>query len=217
MLSRVLSGGLVLLAFALAGTVLAYLFGATIGLFAAFTRSRTGALIMRFTELLLVFPPILFLLLLVSGAGQSALAVTIGIVLLNIPQVARIIHAAALDVGLRGYVEAAVARGESTGYVLAREILPSLTATIAADAGPRFTISMFLFASMSFLGLGVQPPTPDWALMMTENRPLIEIQPLAVAMPALLIGITTIAVNVLADAIARAHGRVLDVEELARR
>ena len=206
-----------LLAFAFVGTVLAYIFGAAIGLFASFTRSGAGGLIMRAVELLLVFPPILFLLLLVTGVGQSAFAVTIGIVLLNIPQVARIIYSAALEVGLRGYVEAAVARGESTRYVLGREILPSLTATIAADAGPRFTVSMFLFASMNFLGLGVQPPTPDWALMMTENRPIIEIQPLAVAIPALLIGVTTVAVNVIADAVARVHGRVLEAEELARR
>jgi peptide/nickel transport system permease protein len=216
-LSRVLSGGRALLGFALIATILSYAIGAAIGLFAGFTRSRTGAVAMRGIELVLVFPPILFLMLLVSGAGQTLLAVTIGVVVLNVPQIARIIHSASLEAGLRGYVEAAVARGESTWYVLLHEILPSLTGTIAADAGPRFTVSMFLFASMNFLGLGVRPPTADWALMMTENRPAIEVQPLTVAVPVVLIAIITLGINVIADAVARAHGRTLDAEELARR
>src|SRR5262249_45144644 len=159
-------------------------------------------------------PPILFLMLLVSGAGQTALAVTVGVVVLNVPQIARIIYSASLEAGLRGYVEAAVEPGETTPHVLSQESLPSLTATIAPDARPRFPGSMFLFASMNFLGLGVQPPTADWALMMTENRPAIEIQPLTVALPVVLIGIITLGINVIADAIARAHGRTLDAEEL---
>ena len=118
---------------------------------------------------------------------------------------------------MRGFVEAAVARGESVRYVLTREILPNITGTVAADAGPRVTVSIFLIAGLNFLGLGVQPPAADWALMITENRQAISIQPWAVAAPVILIAVTTLAINLVGDALARSQGRTLDAAGIARR
>jgi ABC-type dipeptide/oligopeptide/nickel transport system permease subunit len=216
-LSRLLSGGLILLVASVVATAVAYVIGTGLGLFAGYNRSTSGAAVMRLVDLLLVFPPILFLLLLVAGLGSRLWVIGIGIVILHVPSVARIVYAAALDIGVRGYVEAAVARGESLRYVLRREMLPNIGGTIAADAGPRLTVTIFLFAGLSFLGLGVQPPTPDWALMIAENRQAIAIQPWAVAAPVIVIAILTLAVNVTADAVARAHGTAIDARELARR
>jgi peptide/nickel transport system permease protein len=215
--SRVLAGGLILIGYSVLATSLAYIIGAAIGLFAGYNRSVAGAVSMRIVDLLLVFPPLLFLLLLVAGLGSRLEVITLGIVILHVPGIARIIYAAALETGVRGYVEAAVARGESLRYVLTKEMLPNITGTIAADAGPRLTVTIFLFAGLSFLGLGVQPPKADWALMIAENRSAISIQPWAVAAPVIVIAILTLAVNVIADAVARAHGTSIDVPEIARR
>jgi ABC-type dipeptide/oligopeptide/nickel transport system permease subunit len=216
-LSRVLWGGRGLLAYAVLATLAGYVVGGLVGLYAGFARSATGAALMRAADLMLVFPPILFLLLLVSGLGSSQIVVVVGIAILHVPSVARVIYAAALETGVRGYVEAAVARGESTPYVVLREILPNIVSTVVADAGPRITVSIFLLAGLNYLGLGVQPPSPDWALMITENRGAMQIQPWTVIAPVAMIALFTLALNLTGDAIARAFGRTVDVAELARR
>jgi ABC-type dipeptide/oligopeptide/nickel transport system permease subunit len=131
-----------------------------------------------------------------------------------VPQIARIARTATLESTGRGYVEAAVARGDPTWAVLRREILPNIAGPVLADLGIRFTVSVLLVASINFLGLGLHPPTADWALMISENRNGIAIQPWAVAVPAVLLGLLTLAVNLVADAFARSLGR--SVEGLAR-
>jgi ABC-type dipeptide/oligopeptide/nickel transport system permease subunit len=216
-MSRVLWGGRSLLGYACLATIVAYVIGATIGLVAGFKQGRLGSLLMRTVDLLLVFPPLLLLLLLISGLGTGMSVVLFGIVVLHVPSIARVVYAATLETAVRGYVEAAVARGETLRYILSREILPNITGTIAADAGPRITVSIFVIAGLNFLGLGLQPPTPDWALMITENRRAIELQPWAVAVPVLLIAAVTLAINLTADAVVRSSGRTIDVGEMARR
>jgi peptide/nickel transport system permease protein len=215
-LSRVFWGGRSVIAFAALATALAYLVGGSIGLFSGFRRGLADALLMRAMDLLLAFPPILFLLLLATGAGPSVTALILGIAIVQVPSVARIIRTATLDIAHRGYVEAALARGDSTFAILRREILPNIGGTVAADAGPRFTISILLVAAVNFLGLGLAPPAADWAIMISENRTAITIQPWAVVVPALLIAILTISLNVVADAVARAQGRSIDTEGFRR-
>ncbi len=93
---------------------------------------------------------------------------------------------------MRGFVEAAVARGERTCAILRREILPNIVAPIAADVGLRFTYSIILVASVNFLGLGLQPPAADWALMISENRSGLDLNPYGVLAPAVMIALLTI-------------------------
>jgi peptide/nickel transport system permease protein len=119
-------------------------------------------------------------------------------------------------VSTRGYVEAAVARGERLPALLGREILPNVLGTVLADAGIRLTASILILASVNFLGLGLQPPAADWALMISENRGGITLQPWAVAAPALLIAFLTISVNLVADAVARSLGTSTDRKRVAR-
>jgi peptide/nickel transport system permease protein len=196
---------------------MAYLIGAFLGMLAGFVRGTIGSAIMRAVDLFLIFPPLLLLLLLISGLGTSMYVVVIGIIALHVPSIVRIINSATLEIGVRGFVEAAVARGESLLYVLRREIAPNILGVVAADAGPRVTVSIFLIAGLNFLGLGVQPPTPDWALMITENRPAIALQPWGVAAPVILIALVTLAINLTSDGIARSYGVSLNVKEMARR
>jgi ABC-type dipeptide/oligopeptide/nickel transport system permease subunit len=171
---------------------------------------------MRAMDVLLAFPPLLFLLILATGTGGGAATAIFGVAVIQVPGIARIIRAATLEITGRGYVEAAMARGEPVSYILLREITPNIAATIAADAGPRLTGSILAIAGLTFLGVGVQPPTADWALMMTENRSGMTFQPWAVIAPALMLAILTVGVNLLADSIARSLQQSTDPALLRR-
>jgi len=215
-LSRVLAGGRTVIGFGAAATLLAYLTGGVIGLVAGYRRGWADPVLMRAMDVLLAFPPIIFLLLLATGFGNSALALIVGIAIVHMPGVARIVRTATLETSVRGYVEAAVARGDRMATILRREILPNIAGPLVADAGPRFTVSILLVAAVNFLGLGISPPAADWALMISENREGITINPLAVLIPALLIGLLTVSLNTLADAFAASLGTSLDAEALRR-
>jgi peptide/nickel transport system permease protein len=214
--SRVLSGGRTVILFGALATILAYAVGGTIGLVAGYGRSKLDPVLMRAMDVLLAFPPILFLLVIATGAGASLVALVIAIAIIHVPSIARIVRTAALETSVRGYVEAAVARGDRTHVILRREILPNIWGPIMADAGPRFTVSILLVAAVNFLGLGPSPPTADWALMISENRSGITINPWAVVVPALLIALLTVSVNTVADAVAHSLGKSVDVETLRR-
>jgi peptide/nickel transport system permease protein len=215
-LSRVLWGGRTVIGLAGAATVLAYAVGGTIGLTAGYARSALDPLLMRTMDILLAFPPIIFLLVLATGAGPSSWALIIGVATTHVPGIARIVRAATLGVSVRGFTEAAMARGERTLFILGREILPNILGTIFADVGIRLTGSILLIASVNFLGLGLQPPRADWALMISENRLALTIQPWSVAVPAVLIAALTISANLVADAVARGLGRSLEKAGVAR-
>jgi len=214
--SRVLSGGRTVIVYGAVATLLAYAVGGTIGLVAGYTRSRLDDLLMRSMDVLLAFPPILFLLVIATGAGANIWALVIAIAVIHVPSIARILRAAALEVSVRGYVEAAIARGDRTHVILRREILPNIWGTIVADGGPRFTVSILLVAAVNFLGLGLSPPAADWAMMISENRSGITINLWAVVAPALMIGALTVSINVVADAIAGRLGKSVETEALRR-
>ena len=204
-LSRVLWGGRSVFVLAGVATALAYAGGLLVGLLAGYTRSLVDPMLMRSADVLLSFPALLFLLVLVTGAGTSNATLVIGVAVIQMPQVARIIRSATLAQSTRGFVEAAVARGESTAAILRRELLPNIIGPISADLGLRFTYSIILVASLNFFGLGLQPPSADWALMISENRSGLTLNAWAVLAPAVLIALLTIGVNLIGDAIARSQ------------
>ena len=206
-LSRLLYGGRSVIGLALAATALAYLIGMTIGLVAGYSRTLADPLLMRTVDVMLAFPPLLFLLVLIAGAGQSRTVLILGVAIIQAPGISRIVRTATLEVSVRGYVEAAVARGERPAAVVMREVVPNILAPVLVDAGLRFTYSILIVASVNFLGLGVQPPSSNWALMISENRQYISLNWLAVVAPAAMIAILTIGVNLTGDAIARSLGR----------
>jgi peptide/nickel transport system permease protein len=206
-LSRMLDGGRSVIGLAAAATALAYLVGLAIGLIAGYSRSIADPLLMRTVDVMLAFPPLLFLLVLIAGAGSSVGVLVIGVAAIQAPGISRIVRTATLEVSLRGYVEAAVARGERASAVIRREVLPNILAPVLVDAGLRFTFSILIIASVNFLGLGLQPPSSDWARMIGENREYISVNYLAVVAPAVMIAVLTIGVNLTGDAIARSLGR----------
>ena len=206
-LSRVLHGGLTVLGLGAAAAVISYLCGLGVGLTAGYTRSLADPVLMRSVDILLAFPALLILLVLVAGLGSSVPVLLLGVLLVQLPGIARLVRTATLEVSTRGYVEAAIARGERAPAVLTREILPNIAPTVLADFGVRFSWSIILIASMNYLGLGLQPPTADWGLMISENREFIGINPWSVLAPAIMLLMLTISVNLIADAYARTLGQ----------
>lgn len=201
-LSRVLNGGGSVLLFATIATIVAYAGGLLVGLTAGYLRRWPDQLLMRAMDLLLSFPQLVFILLLAAALGTGVVPVLVAAALIQIPSIARIVRAATLEQSVRGYVEAAVARGERAPSIIWREILPNIQRSLAADVGVRFTWSVVLIASVNFLGLGLQPPASDWGVMVSENRAIIALNPVAMLVPALLLGTLTVAINLASDALA---------------
>jgi ABC-type dipeptide/oligopeptide/nickel transport system permease subunit len=206
-LSRVLWGGRSIIGLATTATIVAYVIGGAVGLLAGYRGGLVDAVLMRTMDVLLAFPALLFVLLLAAGIGAGVTTIVIGVAAINIPGVARIVRAATLEVSVRGFVEAAVARGERTAAILRREILPNIASIVAADGGVRFTGAFLTVAGLNFLGIGIQPPAADWATMIAENRSFISLQPWTIAAPAICIAVFTITVNVVADGLARGRER----------
>lgn len=206
-LTRVLWGGRSVLLLAGTATLLAYAVGGAVGLVAGYNRRLTDSILMRSVDVMLSFPPLIFLLVLATGAGTSESILVIGVALVQAPLIARVVRTATLEQSVRGFVEAAVARGETARAIISREILPNIVGPIAADAGLRFTYSILLVASVNFLGLGLQPPAADWALIISENRSGLDLNPYVILAPAVLIALLTIGVNLVGDSIARTLGR----------
>jgi ABC-type dipeptide/oligopeptide/nickel transport system permease subunit len=206
-LSRLLYGGRTVIGLAAAATILAYAVGLAIGLIAGYSRSKVDPILMRTVDVMLAFPPLLFLLVLITGAGTGVGVLIVGVAAIQAPSISRIVRTATLEVSVRGYVEAAVARGERAGAVILREVLPNILAPVLVDAGLRFTYSILIIASVNYLGLGLQPPASDWALLISENREYIALNVWAVLAPAAMIALLTIGVNLMGDAVARSLGR----------
>jgi ABC-type dipeptide/oligopeptide/nickel transport system permease subunit len=114
-----------------------------------------------------------------------------------------------LEVSTRGYVEAAIARGERTWWILLHDVLPSISTSVIADMGVRFTYAILAIAAMNYLGVGLQPPAADWGIMVSENQMYIELNPFAVLVPAVMLALLTISVNLIADAYLQTRRRSL--------
>jgi peptide/nickel transport system permease protein len=205
--SRVLDGGISVIWIASAATLLSYAAGIPVGLVAGYRRSLIDPLLMRGVDVLLAFPGLLILLLLVAALGPHVSVLIAGVAIVQLPPIARIVRTATLEVSTRGYVEAAQARGEKTRAILRREILPNAAPVVLADVGIRFGYSIILIASVNYLGLGLAPPAADWGLMIAENQEYIALNVWAVLAPAIMLGLLTICVNLLADAYVHTLGQ----------
>lgn len=206
-LSRFLYGGRALIAVAFMATMLAYVVGIPLGMAAGFQRGPFDLAAIAVCDLVLSFPPLVFVLVLLAAAGPQLWLVIISIATIHAPRVVRISRAVTLDIATQEFVEAAVARGERLPAILYRDILPNIWTPVLADFGIRLTGSVILFSSLSYLGFGQEPPAADWGLMISENRTGLLIQPWVVVVPAVTIALLAIGVNLVADAVARSAGR----------
>jgi peptide/nickel transport system permease protein len=203
-LSRVLHGGWVLILLALAATTIGLVVGAISGLMAAYVGGKTDALIMRIVDIVLALPQIIFALLLLSVVGPKIWLLVVAVGLSHAPQVARVVYAAAQDVTERDFVKVARLWGMPPLKVITTEILPNLLTPLMVESGLRMSYSIIMISGLSFLGFGRQPPAADWGLMINENRLGLYTNPWCIAVPALLIALLAVGINMFTDAIARA-------------
>ncbi len=201
--SRVLLGAADILTLAGLGTLLSVISGATFGLISGYRGGLFDEILMRLFDSLLAMPALLLSLLLLGTLGPSRSSILIVIVVVYTPIVARVARSVVLSVKTKGFVEAAQTQGESLSRILAREILPSVMPALAVEAALRFSYAIFLVASLGFLGVGVQPPSPNWGLMVNEARPHVSQLPWALFFPAGAIAIVVIGVNLMADGLKK--------------
>jgi peptide/nickel transport system permease protein len=181
------------------GTAVAVVIGTAIGLFSGYIGGTTDEVVMRLLDVLLSFPSLLLALVLLSTVGPSNLNLVFVVAILYIPMVARVVRSMVLDLKNKEFVEAARVRGETRSYVLFREILPNALPPLLVEASMRFSYSIFLVASLGFLGLGVQPPSPDWGLQINLARNFFAIAPWVLLFPAVTIAVLVIATNLMSD------------------
>jgi peptide/nickel transport system permease protein len=203
-LSRFLHGGLTVLWLSVAATLVGIVIGTGIGLVAAYARNWLDDALMRLNDVLLSFPQIIFVLLAVSAIGPKLWLIVLTVGGTHAPRVARVMRGAAQEVVERDFVKAAEVVGEKRWRIVFAEILPNVTSPLLVELGLRMTYSIGLVAAVSFLGFGLQPPTADWGLMINENRLSITVQPWAVFLPIVAIGLLTVGTNLITDGIARA-------------
>lgn len=201
--SRVLLGSWGILSLSGLGTLLSVGLGALVGLFSGYRGGWLDELVMRVFDSLLSIPALLLALVLLGSIGAGRNNVLIVLVVVYTPIVARVVRSVVLRVKTRGFVEAAQTQGEGELDILFREILPSVWPALAVETGLRFSYSIFLIASLGFLGLGVQPPSPDWGLMVKEARVNVSQTPWAMAFPAGAIALLVVGVNLTADGLKR--------------
>lgn len=200
-LSRLLYGARATVSTAVMATALGTLAGAVIGTLSAFVGGRVDEAIMRTVDAVLSVPSLLFALLIVNLLGKSSLNALVAVAIAFAPGMARITRSAALTVRKQDYVNAAVARGESTQFIVLREMLPNVIAPIIVEMTIRISFAVMLFATLSFLGLGAQPPAPEWGLMVAEARRFMHLSPWMIVWPSLAIAIVAIGFNLLGDAL----------------
>jgi peptide/nickel transport system permease protein len=209
-LSRILWGARTTIGISLAATLLAYLVGITLGIMAAVVGGWVDTLLSRLDEVVLSFPSIMLGLIVIAAFGSSVPLLIMLAGLIYAAGVYRIARALGHDIMVQDFVEAARARGEGAWWIIRREILPNAAMPLATDFGLRLIFVILFISSLSFLGLGVQPPVADWGSMVRENLQGIGNGlmggALASLAPALAIGSLTIAINLVVDDLSAHEG-----------
>ncbi|WP_063732796.1 ABC transporter permease [Streptomyces sp. RTd22] len=205
---QILLGGRPVVLVALAATALTYLVALPLALLAALThRRRLEDLLMRPLDVLLAVPSLLLILLVATVAAPGPAGLALLVALVNIPDAARIVRAAAAEAASRPAVEALRMQGESGWRIGFGYVGRSTVRTLATDAGIRLTGVLYLVATAAFLGVGVAPDAADWAVMVDRNRTGLFVQPWAVVVPALLIVALTVGSNLLFDSVLERRGQ----------
>jgi peptide/nickel transport system permease protein len=199
MLSRLIYGARNTVGIAFATTALAFLVGSVLGIWAALRGGWLDQILSRFVDALMAIPALIFSLLLLTIFGTSVLTLILVIAAVDATRVFRIARSVAQGVVVMDYIEAARLRGEGTAYLIGREILPNALAPLVAEFGLRFCFVFLTISSLSFLGLGIQPPTADWGSMVRDNATLITFGDVTPLLPAGAIALLTVAVNFVVD------------------
>ena len=199
MLTRLIYGARNTIGIAFVTTCLAFLIGGFGGILAAILGGWTDQLLSRLVDVLMAIPQLIFALLLLTILGTSVPALVGIIAVLDSTRVYRLARAVSMNVVVMDFVEAARLRGEGVFWIATREVLPNILPPLAAEFGLRFCFVFLLISALSFLGLGIQPPTADWGSMVRDNATLITYSDITPLLPAAAIALLTVGVNFVVD------------------
>jgi peptide/nickel transport system permease protein len=199
MLSRLIYGARNTVGIAFVTTALAFILGSVLGLLAAVVGGWLDQLLSRTVDVLMAIPALIFALLLLTIVGTSIINMILVIALIDATRVFRLARAVAMNIVVMDYVEAAKLRGEGLWRLITREILPNALAPLVAEFGLRFCFVFLTISALSFLGLGIQPPTADWGSMVRDNATLISFGDVTPLLPAGAIALLTVSVNFVVD------------------
>jgi peptide/nickel transport system permease protein len=199
MLSRLIYGARNSVGIAFVTTVIAFLLGSLVGLMSAVVGGWVDQGLGRFVDILMAIPGLIFTLVLLTIFGTDVWTLILVIALFDSTRVYRLTRAVALNVVAMDFVEAARLKGEKLPWIMTREVLPNILAPLAAECGLRFSFVFLTIAALSFLGLGIQPPTADWGSMVRENSTLINYGDITPLLPAAAIALLTVSVNFVVD------------------
>ena len=199
MLSRLIFGARNTIGIALAAVVIAFAIGGVTGMVSAILGGWYDTIISRIVDILMAIPGLVFALLILTVLGTTITTLVLVIAVLDSTRVYRITRAAAMNVAVMDFVEVARLRGEGLWWVIRKEILPNIMAPLLAEFGLRFCFVFLFIAALSFLGLGIQPPTADWGSMVRDNATLINYDDITPLLPAAAIATLTVAVNFVVD------------------
>lgn len=197
--SRMVYGARNTIALAFIATALSFSVGSLLGFLAATIKGKVDQLLSRLNDIIMAFPTLIFALMVLSVVGASVVTLIFTIAILDSTRVFRLSRAVAMDIEVMEFVEAARLRGERTWWIMRREILPNAMPPLVAEFGLRFCFVFLFLATLSFLGLGIQPPTADWGSMVRENAGAITFGIYTPLIPAGAIAFLTIGVNLVVD------------------
>lgn len=211
--SRVVHGSHIVILLSLSGTAIGLVAGAVLGLLSGYLGGWFDDLLQRLLEALISIPFLVLALIAIASAGPdlsgNPVLVVLVVALVYAPRIARIARAAAMDIATRDYVTVARLRGESAWSVIRRELLPNATGVLLVEFALRAGYAPVLIGSLGFLGFGLRPPTPEWGLMISENRALIIITPVTVLGPGLALASLVVGLNLFTEGLARILGRTV--------
>jgi peptide/nickel transport system permease protein len=204
MLSRLIYGGRLSLFMGITPVILAFFAGSAIGITAGYASGKVGSVIMRTIDVFYAFPSVLLAVALSGALGSGVGNALFSLTVVFTPQIARVAEAVTTQVRQRDYVEAARASGAGPLTIVRVHVLGNVLGPIFVYATSLISVSMILASGLSFLGLGTRPPDPEWGLMLNTLRTAIYVQPWLAALPGVMIFITSIAFNLLADGLRNA-------------
>lgn len=198
-LTRTLIGARLSLLMGLGATAFCLAIGVPIGLYTGYRRGRVEEIVMRAMDVLMSFPPILLGLLVLAVTTPSLWKTVLAVGVVYVPAIVRLTRSVTLELAQEEFVLAARARGDGSAYIVLREILPNAWPPIAVEGSLRITFAILLGAALSFLGMGAQPPSSDWGLMISEARAFVDRAPWIALAPGIAMCVTVIGVNLLGD------------------
>ncbi len=205
-LSRIMSGGRVALFVAITGASAAVVVGTVLGLIAGYVGGWVDDAVMRLVDALMSIPELLLIAILVLTFGKEIWALAVIVAIVYTPGVVRVVRARTISLAALDFIRAAELRGEKNSFILLRELAPNLLGLLAVELAIRSSAAILRISALSFLGLGVSQPTPDWGLMVQEAMSVVFTDPWFLILPAISLSSLIIGINFAVDGIARAYG-----------